>query len=118
MDVILLFVFKTSSFYSLNSQYLEIFEFVRINFMCFAIRYSFKFIQYCINKAVFSYFADYTKKKILGQILQYITTLTFFLKQCCLIKLFFAVFSIVNVIGFQKSVEFEFEFSLRIPVIC
>ena len=36
MDVILLFVSKTSTFYSLNSQYLEIFGFIRIDFMFFS----------------------------------------------------------------------------------
>ena len=33
---ILLFVSKTSSFDSLNSQYLKIFEFIRIDFLCFS----------------------------------------------------------------------------------
>ena len=36
MDVILLFVPKISTFNSRNSLYLEIFGFIRINFMCFS----------------------------------------------------------------------------------
>ena len=36
LDAILLFVFKTSTFNSPNSQYLEIFRFIGIDFMCFS----------------------------------------------------------------------------------
>ena len=36
LDVILLFVFKTTTFNFPNSQYLEIFGFIRIDFMCFS----------------------------------------------------------------------------------
>ena len=36
LDAMLLFVFKTCSFNFLNSQYLDIFGFIRFNFMCFS----------------------------------------------------------------------------------
>ena len=57
------------------------------------IRYSYKFIQYSQNKGVFSYFVDYPQRKTIR------TNTTIYL-QNCFIKLFFAVFSIFNVIGF------------------
>ena len=36
LDIILLFMFKTSNFNSPNTQYLETFEFIRIDFMFFS----------------------------------------------------------------------------------
>ena len=36
LDVILLLVFKTSTFSSSDSQYLEIFGYIRIDFVCFS----------------------------------------------------------------------------------
>ena len=41
----------------------------------------------------------------------------FFKNNDVLLSYFFTVFSIFKVIVFQKSTEFEFEFSLRIPVV-
>ena len=70
--------------------------------------YSYTFIQYSLNH----------EEKLLGQLLGYITMADKFLKQRCFIRLFFAVFSIFNVIGFYKSTKFDFEFTLLIPVIC
>ena len=57
LDVIILFVFKTSSFNSQNSQYLDIFGFIRIDFMCFSNK-GFREIYSVIHKKGRFYYAD------------------------------------------------------------
>ena len=63
MDVLLLFVSKTTTFDSLNSKHLEIFGFISIDFMCFSsvvfLEINFVFPK---EKCVF-FFASYSLRK-------------------------------------------------------
>ena len=60
VDVILLFVSKTSTFDSVNSQYLKIFEFILVDFMYFSnVLFLEIYSVFPKEKCVF-FFADYT----------------------------------------------------------
>ena len=65
VDVILLFVFKTSTFDSINSQYLEIFVFIRIDVMCFTEVVFLKIYSVFPEQKCVFFFADKSQKKIM-----------------------------------------------------
>ena len=67
VDVILLFVSKTSTFDSLNSQYLEIFGFIISDSCVSQMWYSYKFIQHSAKKSGFSSLRIIHKEKLLRQ---------------------------------------------------
>ena len=56
LDVISIFVSKPSSFNSQNSQYLKIFGFSLIDFMCFGDKRNAGIIQYSIKSVVVFFF--------------------------------------------------------------
>ena len=127
LDIILLFVSKHSTFNFPNSQYLKIFWFNIIDFMCFGDKRN---AGICVSEIIetqelfsippspwpFSSFQKINKKNLLRQILWYIYTVDYFKKQC-FNKLFFTAFSIFKDIVFLKSTEFELKFALRIPIV-
>ena len=96
-DVMLLFTSNADTFDSPNSQYLEIFGFIRIDFMYFSNN-GFVGIHSVFHKQQFFSLPIIHNKKLLRQIL--LQTVAQNLKQYCFKRLFFTVFSIFNVIGF------------------
>ena len=108
---------KTSSFNSPNSKFLEIFGFIRIDFMCFSNKGFLEIYSVFPKEKWVFFFADNSLQKYYDIYHDILQPVDHFLKQCCFIKLFFTVFSMFNVKGFLKSTEFEFQFALRIPVV-
>ena len=115
LDVMLLFVFKTSTFNFQNSQYLEIFGFIRIDFVCFSDK-GFPEIYSLFHKKISFSFMPIMHKKAIATDTTILHTLAPIVRQCKFKKLIFTV-SVFYVIGLQKSTEFEFEFALHIPVV-
>ena len=97
---IILFVFITSTFNSPNPQYFEIFGFIRIDFMCFSDK-GFLEINLVFNKKiVVFYYADNSYRRILLQILRYITHDSIDSTTMLIQKANFIVFSVFYVICF------------------
>ena len=95
MDVILLFVSKTSTFYSLNSYYFEIFGFIRIDCMCFSNKlfleiYSVFPKQMCVFLLPIIY-----KKNYLNRYYDILQMLTIFLKHVLFYKVIFCCFQYI-----------------------
>ena len=63
-DVILTFVFETSTFNYPNSKYLEIFTFIRIDFMCFSDKGLLEINSVFRQKIVVFFYADNWQKAI------------------------------------------------------
>ena len=63
LDVLILFLFKTSTFNSPNSQYLEIFGFILIDFMCFSDKGFLEIYSVFHKKSCFSSMQIIPKKK-------------------------------------------------------
>ena len=65
LDVISLFVSKLSTFNSPYSEYLEIFGFNLINFLCFGDKRNAGFIQYSTESIVVFFFPENDLKELL-----------------------------------------------------
>ena len=93
MDVISLFVSKPSTSNSLTSQYLEIFRFHQIDFMCFEEKGIVGIYSVFHKEIVVFFFVDNSQKNTLRQIPRYITPgSTDFTKSYNLVSIFFSVY--------------------------